>query len=69
MKKRLCNEWLHAALIRALRTFFQTVVATIGTTAVALDQVDWVKAVSVGLVAAILSMCTSLAGLPEVDEE
>lgn len=65
----LTKEWMRAAAIRALKTFFQAVVATIGTTAVTLEEIDWVRAVSIGLVSAILSMCTSLAGLPEVEEE
>lgn len=59
------KEWAKAGGIRALRTFSQTAVATIGTTAV-LSEVDWVVVVSASALAAILSILTSVAGLPEV---
>lgn len=56
-----------AALIRALRTFCQTAVATIGTAAV-LSEVNWIAVGSASALAAILSILTSVAtGLPEVD--
>lgn len=56
-----------AALIRALRTFAQTAIATIGTTAV-LEEVNWVMVGSSALLAAILSILNSIAtGLPEVE--
>lgn len=59
--------WLKAALIRAFRTFCQTAVATIGT-AVVLYEVDWLTVLSASVLAAILSLLTSLAtGLPEVE--
>lgn len=61
------KNWLKAAGIRALKTFAQTAVATIGTTAV-LSEVDWVVVVSASALAAILSILTSVAGLPEVKE-
>ena len=61
------KEWAKAAGIRALKTFAQTAVATIGTTAV-LSEVDWVVVVSASALAAILSILTSVAGLPEVKE-
>lgn len=60
--------WLKAAAVRALKTFAQTAVATIGTTAV-LSEVDWVLVASASALAAILSLLTSIAGLPEVKEE
>lgn len=60
--------WLKAAAVRALKTLAQTAVATIGTTAV-LSEVDWVLVASASTLAAILSMLTSIAGLPEVKEE
>lgn len=60
--------WLKAAAVRALKTLAQTAVATIGTTAV-LSEVDWVLVASASALAAILSMLTSIAGLPEVKEE
>jgi uncharacterized membrane protein len=62
------NKWLKAAAIRAVRTFFQAFIAAVGTSAVRLDQVDWMTVFSVSAVAAILSIATSLAGLPEVEE-
>ena len=61
------KKWIKAAGIRALKTICQTMVATIGTSAV-LSQVDWKMVVSSGILAGILSLLTSLAGLPEVDE-
>lgn len=62
------KKWLKAALVRALKTLAQTAVATIGTTAV-LTEVDWVVVASASALAAILSILTSIAGLPEVKEE
>ena len=64
-----CNFkcWVKAAGIRALKTLAQTAVATIGTTAL-LSEVDWIMVASASALAAILSMLTSIAGLPEVKE-
>ena len=59
--------WLKAAGIRALKTLAQTAVATIGTCAV-LSDVDWVMVASASALAAVLSLLTSIAGLPEVQE-
>lgn len=62
------KSWLKAAGVRALRTFCQTAIASIGTTA-ALSGVDWIVVLDVSALAAILSLLTSLtAGLPEVSE-
>ena len=61
------KKWIKAAGIRALKTVCQTMVATIGTSAV-LSQVDWKMVISSGLLAGVLSLLTSLAGLPEVEE-
>ena len=58
--------WFKAAGIRALKTICQTAVATIGTAAV-LDQVNWIAVLSASVLAGILSLLTSVAGLPEVD--
>lgn len=58
-------DWLKAAAIRALKTVAQTAVATIGTTA-ALAEVDWLLVASASVLAGILSLLTSVAGLPEV---
>jgi len=60
------KKWLKAAGIRALKTVAQTAVATIGTAAV-LATVDWRVVLSASLLAGILSLLTSVAGLPEVD--
>lgn len=59
-------SWLKAAGIRAIKTFAQTMIATIGTTAV-IEQVNWQLVISASLLAALLSVLTSIAGLPEVD--
>lgn len=59
--------WIKAAGIRALKTLAQTAVATIGTCAV-LSEVDWVMVASASALAAVLSLLTSIAGLPEVQE-
>ena len=60
------NKFWEAAAIRALRTFCQTAVATIGTAAL-ISEVNWTAVVSASALAAILSMLTSVAtGLPEV---
>ena len=59
------KSWMSAALIRAGKTMAQTAVATIGTAAV-LDEVKWLVVLSSSVLAGILSMLTSLAGLPEV---
>lgn len=57
-------EWIQAACIRALRTFAQTAVATIGTAAM-LSEVNWTAVISASALAAILSLLMSLTGLPE----
>ena len=62
------KTWLKAAGIRAVKTVAQTAVATIGTTAV-MNEVDWVMVTSASVLAGILSLLTSLAGLPECKDE
>lgn len=59
------KTWLKAAGVRAIKTIAQTAIATIGTTAV-ISGVDWTVVASASLLAGILSMLTSIAGLPEV---
>ena len=62
------KQWLKAAGVRAIKTIAQTAVATIGISA-AMSDVDWVRVASVSLLAGILSLLTSVAGLPEVSAE
>lgn len=67
MKKIFTKEWFVAAGLRALRTFAQTAIATISTTALTMSEVQWLTVASASVLAAILSMLTSIAGLPEVE--
>ena len=67
MNKSNFKQWLKAAAIRAVKTVAQTAVATIGTSA-AMGDVNWALVGSASLLAGILSMLTSVAGLPEVPE-
>lgn len=62
------KSWLKAAGIRAIKTIAQTAVATIGTSAF-LSQVDWRMVISASILAGVLSLLTSVAGLPEVADE
>ena len=62
------KNWLKAAGIRAAKTVAQTAIATIGTSAV-MGDVNWAVVGSASLLAGILSMLTSIAGLPEVSPE
>ena len=62
------KQWLKAARIRGLKTVAQTAIATISTSAV-LSDVNWVMVASASALAGILSLLTSIAGLPEVDEK
>ena len=59
------KKWVKAALVRAIKTVAQTAVATIGTAAV-MGEVNWLMVGSASLLAGILSVLTSVAGLPEV---
>lgn len=61
-------KWWKAAGIRAIKTVAQTAVATIGTSAV-ISEVNWLVVASASALAGILSLLTSVAGLPEVKEE
>lgn len=62
----MTKKWWRAAGVRAIKTVAQTAVATIGTTAV-MSQVDWAMVVSASLLAGVLSILTSIGGLPEVE--
>lgn len=66
MKNVFTKEWLKAAAIRAVKTVAQTAVATIGTAAV-MGEVKWTMVLSASVLAGILSLLTSVAGLPEVE--
>ena len=62
------KQWFKCAGVRAVKTMAQTAVATIGTS-YAMDEVSWVLVGSASLLAGILSMLTSIAGLPELKEQ
>lgn len=68
MIKQNLMQWIKCASIRALKTMAQTAVAVIGTTSVMYD-VNWNTVLATTLLAGILSVLTSLAGLPEVESE
>ena len=62
------KEWVKAAGIRAVKTMAQTAIATIGTS-VAVGDVNWIRVGGTSLLAGILSVLTSLTGLPEVEDK
>lgn len=66
MKNKMI-KWVKAAAVRALKTIAQTAVSTIGTSAM-MASVNWKVVISASLLAGILSVLTSLAGLPEINE-
>lgn len=65
----MTKQWWRAAGIRAIKTAAQTAVALIGTGAVGFTDLDWARIASVAGVAAVLSLLTSIAGLPELDAQ
>ena len=62
------NDRVKAALVRAIKTAAQTAVALIGTNAIGITGVDWVAVASAAALAAVVSLLTSIAGIPEVRE-
>lgn len=62
------KKWIKCAGIRAIKTIAQTAIATIGTSAV-IGEVNWLAVISASTMSGILSLLTSIAGLPEVKEE
>ena len=65
----MTKQWWRAAGVRAIKTAAQTAVALIGTGAVGFTDLDWARIASVAGVAAVLSLLTSVAGLPELDAQ
>ena len=60
--------WVRAALIRAVKTMAQAAIGVLGTGAIGLMQADWSNVLSVALMGGVLSLLTSIAGIPEVDD-
>lgn len=65
----MSKKWWKCAGIRAIKTMAQTAVAMLGTNAVGMTDIDWLNVASVAIVAGVASMLTSIAGLPEVEED
>ena len=67
MDKEYWIKWAKAAIVRAIRTVCQTAVALIGTNAIGITEVNWVGVASGAALAGIVSLLTSLGGIPEVE--
>lgn len=65
MKNRDWKKWIKAACVRAIKTMAQTAVALIGTNAVGITEVEWMAVGSAAALAGIVSILTSVAGIPE----
>lgn len=68
MTKEKIKKWLKCAGIRAFKTVIQTAVSVIGVSTL-ITEVDWIAVLSTSVTAGILSLLTSLAGLPEIEKE
>ena len=60
--------WVRAALTRAVKTMAQAAIGVLGTGAIGLMQADWANVLSIALMGGVLSLLTSIAGIPEVDD-
>lgn len=69
MNKEYWIRWVKAATNRAVRTVAQTAVALIGTNAIGITEVDWIGVASGAALAGVVSLLTSLAGIPEVSAD
>lgn len=69
MDKSYWIRWAKAAGVRAIKTVAQTAVALIGTNAIGITEVDWIGVASGAALAGVVSLLTSLAGIPEVEAE
>lgn len=67
MDREYWTKWIKAAGVRAIKTVAQTAVALIGTNAIGITEVNWVGVASGAALAGIVSLLTSLAGIPEVE--
>lgn len=68
MEQLTSIKWWKAAGIRAIKTMAQTLISMVGVSAVVLSDVNWITTISATILSGILSLCTSIAGLPEVKE-
>lgn len=68
MKKIFTLNWFKAAGVRAIKTIAQTAIATIGT-AMVINDVNWLMVLSASALAGVLSILTSIAGLPEIEDK
>ena len=69
MNREYWLKWIKAAGVRAVKTVAQTAVALIGTNAIGITEVDWIGVASGAALAGVVSLLTSLAGIPEVSAD
>ena len=68
MNKKNFKEWIVAALIRAVRTFAQTLITLIGSDYINIIDIDWIKILGIAGTTALVSILMSITGLPEVEK-